>query len=194
MSIAARARAIAARWSSEGEACRTVAAVAASQASATPSVPGEPPLPICRTVATASQNAPQAPAPCNATAFARSVALSQLSQASSDALHRIEDDWAAALDAIEQAERPPRFLSRPDWARERSAVIAWTMQHARDLAAAGWTPEEVLGLDYPNGWFRFDGRGAAWLLNHGKVTLISRDAIRIETQNGAAQTFRRRLH
>lgn len=101
---------------------------------------------------------------------------------------RLPAEWAASLSRLEQTPRPAGISER-DW-RERLDK-AWTRAdlHGAELAANGWTFEEVFGVG--ESWLCLSARGAGWLVQDARIVEITPD--QIVFQRGRERSTHRKL-
>ncbi|HYD86788.1 MAG TPA: hypothetical protein VEA80_04890 [Vitreimonas sp.] len=103
----------------------------------------------------------------------------------------LPQSWAVALAAIERGPRP-HGVSERDW---RAFVnVAWERADAfgAELAANGWTFEEVFGVG--EHWARLDRRGACWLARDARIVEVTPERIVFERGGDRTTHNRGRPH
>jgi hypothetical protein len=100
--------------------------------------------------------------------------------------------WAEALARLDR-NKPPCDVPPRRWLCfiddcGRFLDAGW----AERAAAFGWGPLDLFGCDRERPFARVDHLGLLWLVNGGRIIELQRDMAIVETERGAAQTYRRR--
>jgi hypothetical protein len=131
---------------------------------------------------------------------------SSLTPPTADTWSEEKEEWAAVVECIAGVPRawaegfvrldpsnPPGDVPPRRWLRfiddfGRFLDGAW----ASRAAELGWGPLDLFGCDRERPFARVDQLGLLWLLNGGIVVELHRDRAILQTEKGAAQTYRRR--
>ncbi len=84
------------------------------------------------------------------------------------------ETWAVSLALLQQQPRP-EGVSLHDWQAALDLACRRADEHGAELAANGWSFEDVFGVGAD--WWRLDQRGAGWLMPGCRVVAISPDLI-----------------
>lgn len=95
--------------------------------------------------------------------------------------------WAVALAVLIEGPRP-EGISESEWRQCVDLACRRSDEFGAELAANGWTFEEVFGVGAR--WLRLDTRGAGWLVPGGRIVAI--DSERIVYERGGDRLTHRR--
>lgn len=99
--------------------------------------------------------------------------------------------WAEALARLDRAT-PPAGVPFDRWRTFIDDAAAFLARWAAHAIALGWHPLDLFGCDRQRPFARIDRAGLLWLLDGGRVLVLSETTAVIATPTGTRQTYRRR--
>lgn len=100
-------------------------------------------------------------------------------------------EWAEALARLDP-DQPPGDVPPRRWQRLVADAARFLDEWAARAVALGWGPLDLFGCDRDRPFARLDKAGLLWLLNGGRLVMLSQGAASIERPTGTRQTYRRR--
>ena len=99
--------------------------------------------------------------------------------------------WLDGLARI-RATPSPAGIPRAQWTKIIATAGKLLEHWGSQLAALGWTAEDVFGADPNAPWQRLDCMGLIPLLGDSEVVAVTAEAAILKTRSGATQRFYRR--
>jgi hypothetical protein len=100
--------------------------------------------------------------------------------------------WAEGFARLDPSKPPPDVPAKR-WLRFIDDCGHFLDAGWADKASAfGWGPLDLFGCDRERPFARVDHLGLLWLLKGGTIIELNRDRAILQTESGAAQTYRRR--